>query len=768
MKNLRDFIDKQLSLWPMAKDNFTLLSKAEFKTLEINDFVVSLQNNPARTISSAAKLDLKSIQNRKCFLCGSNRPDNQISLDFEGGENRKYDILINPYPIFKDHLVIASKEHIDQCILKKYIDILTLSATYQDFTFFYNGPKSGASAPDHHHFQACPRETMPLEKEVDKCLSDSCLDLIYSLNNDSKIFHYKKFTRGIFVLDSSSLEDIQELFDTLLEALPIKEDMQEPMLNLITWVTNGRYRSIVIARESHRSHHFYSDGDDHLMMSPGCADMGAMFVVPAREDFEKINKKLLEEMLFEVSIKKEDEQKTVYNLEKKLLEQEHRSKQRTLAVGILKAEKICFEIIKKGLKEEVSYKDGKILYKGELHNELIFSQEPCDIDFAEPSFILYDVVIGIDFHWERKVNQKFAGTLKFIVEDKQIRAVNVIGVEDYLLSVISSEMKSSATLEYLKAHSVISRSWVISQIINKHTVVEPVQAVVEPVSSTVVEPVETNCLHGGRACRDQINREYIKWFDREDHSLFDICADDHCQRYQGIGMAVGENVKTAIKQTWGQILSSDGEVCDTRFSKCCGGTMETFSTCWEDKDYAYLQAVPDTKNYEKAGRVFCDTTDKEILSQVLNDYDLETYDFYRWEVKYTKEELSNLVKRHSPQDLGIITELIPIERGGSGRLKRLKLIGTKGELVIGKELIIRRFLSDSHLKSSDFDVHYYNTKNEEVNKGEDFEYFVLKGRGWGHGVGFCQIGAAVMAYEGYDYKQILQHYYPTSTLIDKL
>ena len=397
---------------------------------------------------------------------------------------------------------------------------------------------------------------------------------------------------------------------------------------------------------------------------------------------------------------------------------------------------IEFEIISDGAgRQKVEYSQGRISYNGALYDELVFEAQTEATMFAEPSFILYGVTIGVDFHWERKVTQKFAGTLKFIVDGGKVTAVNIVGVEDYLLSVISSEMKASAGLEFLKAHAVISRSWVMAQVEHRQSHVSRTPGPSCPVS----EPVE------GAG-------EYIKWFDHDDHTLFDVCADDHCQRYQGLTMAVGDTVRKAVDQTWGLVLTSEGKICDARFSKCCGGRMELFSTCWEDKDYPYLQPLPDTADCVEGGDVFCDTKDEKILSQVLNDYDLETRDFYRWRTEYSRTEVSDLVRRRSGMDFGTIRDLVPVERGPSGRLKRLKVVGDKKTMIIGKELIIRRWLSDSHLKSSAFEVHW------------DGDHLTLDGSGWGHGVGLCQIGAAVMAAKGYSFDRILLHYYPGSTL----
>ena len=375
--------------------------------------------------------------------------------------------------------------------------------------------------------------------------------------------------------------------------------------------------------------------------------------------------------------------------------------QQEIEVGIMSAEHIDFEIISDGAgPQRVSVKDGRINYNGALYDELYFDSVTRSTLFAEPSFILRNVPIGIDFHWQRTQTQKFAGSLKFIAEGNMVTAINKVGVEDYLLSVISSEMRADASLEFLKAHAVISRSWLLARIEDRR--------------------------HPDRA------ESAIP------HERYDVCADDHCQRYQGLTPAVGINVRKAIDQTWGQVLRYGGKICDTRFSKCCGGRTELFSTCWEDKDYPYLKSVDDP---------WCDCHDQTVLSQVLNDYDLETSDFHDWEQRYTIKELSELVRSRTGIDFGEIVALEPVERGPSGRIKYLRIRGTRHTEVIGKELAIRRALSTSHLKSSAFEI---------ITEGDSI---ILKGRGWGHGVGLCQIGAAVMASKGFGYKEILKHYY---------
>lgn len=392
----------------------------------------------------------------------------------------------------------------------------------------------------------------------------------------------------------------------------------------------------------------------------------------------------------------------------------------------------------------VLLQDGKILWNGNLYDELYF--EPSDNNAA---FTLKDVVIGINFHWERKEDQQFQGALKLIVRNDLITAINLINVEDYLTSVISSEMSATASLELLKAHAVISRSWLLAQIEKNKEIIASKEKY-----STFTETED----------------ELIRWYDREDHTDFDVCADDHCQRYQGITRASAniQTVKQAIEETRGQVLESENKICDARFSKCCGGVVEEFQNCWEDIKFPYLvklrddvdsSNVPDltieaesVKWIQSRPSAFCNTQDKKILGQVLNNYDQETTDFYRWTVTYTQDELSALVLKRSGIDFGLIQELIPVERGTSARLVKLKIVGSKKTLILGKELEIRRILSTSHLYSSAFTIK------------KDGDKFILTGAGWGHGVGLCQIGAAVMGEKGYSYDKILLHYYVGASL----
>lgn len=682
MKELNKFIKDQLSVWQLASSNFRALKTAPSREVDVFGLKCRIQYNPRRVISSTADTSPAAIASRKCFLCADNRPKEQFHLGFEGRKGRNYHIQINPYPIFRGHLVIVRDEHIPQEIWHHFPDMLDFAARYKDYLVFYNGPSSGASAPDHLHFQAIPKHNLPLEEVVDEFLDHPGEPL--ATVKDASLYKFDGYARGVFALKATTSKSLAKLFYRLLDCTDRGKGEEEPMFNLYAYVKNGEYRTIVVMRSAKRSHHFYSEGADHLTISPGAADIAGLFVAPFREDYDKADTALLEELLSEVCISEDEQNMIVWRLTR------HQEK---ISVGLLSAKEIRFEIISDGAgPQTVKWHDGRISYNGMLYDELYFDSMTLSTLFAEASFILYDVVIGIDFHWQQKRTFKYAGGLKFIVEGDRITAVNCIGMEDYLMSVISSEMKSSASIELLKAHAVISRSWLKARL------------------------------------KDH----------KAGHEHFDVCADDHCQRYQGLTMAVGDDVCRAIDRTWGQVLEYGGDICDTRYSKCCGGCTELFSTCWEDVDLPYLQSVEDP---------FCDCENSSILSQVLNDYDLHTADFHDWTVQYTTDELSELVRTRIGIDFGTIVALEAVERGPSGRIKYLRITGTLREEVIGKELAIRKALSSSHLKSSAF----------EIEKSPDG--FVLRGRGWGHGVGLCQIGAAAMAAQGCDYRQILSHYY---------
>ena len=430
-------------------------------------------------------------------------------------------------------------------------------------------------------------------------------------------------------------------------------------------------------------------------------------------------------------------------------------KEPEISVGIVNAQEIHFTLngnfFAKGetvtADQVVSFSEGGILWNNNLYRELTFTPQD-----EQNSFSLYDVTIGINFHWERQETQVFSGTLKLVVEEEKIVAINILPVEEYLTSVISSEMNANSSLELLKAHAVVSRSWLLAQIEKRKAM---------------------SGKDEGFFSFTKTKEEYIRWYDREDHTIFDVCADDHCQRYQGITKASNATVAEAVRSTRGCLLMHNNKICDARFTKCCGGVTEEFEYCWEDKHFPYLSAVrdtedqliPDLTNEEEAEKwirqapqSYCNTQDKHILSQILNNYDQETTDFYRWKVRYTQEELAELIRTNTKGEYGDILDLIPVQRGTSGRICKLKIVGSQKIYTIGKEMEIRRILSDSHLFSSAF----------VVDKGDEKDgvpqWFQLTGAGWGHGVGLCQVGAAVMGEKGYTYEEILLHYYKGASI----
>ena len=436
-----------------------------------------------------------------------------------------------------------------------------------------------------------------------------------------------------------------------------------------------------------------------------------------------------------------------------------------ITVGILSGKEIGFSFPKEfissdgiaicGIQQAV-YRKGKICWQEKEYDELSFTPQQDTSSFFE----LQDVTIGINFHWERKEVQRFKGELKIIVEDDRLTAINIIPIEDYLTSVISSEMSATASLELLKAHAVISRSW----LLNKLKVANGKLKVIMHPDNTANFELST------------LPSQLIKWYAHEAHKNFDVCADDHCQRYQGITRTSTPQAIEAVFATRGEVLMYEGEICDARFSKCCGGAFEEFQNCWENVKHPYLIGQRDSKTETRlpdltkeveadkwirtSPAAFCNTHNKQVLSQVLNNYDQETTDFYRWRVCYSQQELSELIHKRSGIEFGKIIDLIPVERGTSGRLVRLKIVGTLRTLIIGKELEIRRTLSSSHLYSSAFVV----DKEYKEDEKEIPSRFILTGSGWGHGVGLCQIGAAVMGEQGYKYKEILSHYYPGSAI----
>ena len=757
------FFNRQLEKWDDARHRFRDLKHVETKKLSEE---VRLQFNPARIVSTGAKIDKKTLGERPCFLCDKNRPKEQMSQQID----ERFHLLVNPFPILPVHFTIPARKHQPQAIYKNYGEMHRFLSLHSELMVFYNGPKCGASAPDHLHFQAGTSGILPLQANWQR-LSRNLTDVI-SLNDEEKIAVVRDFIVPAFVIISKSEESDETLFHRLYKSMPMRGDETEPMMNIIAWRKEDEYISVVIPREKHRPEAYFAEGDAQVMVSPGALDMSGLIITPREEDFHKLTEESATTILQECGISTEKMNSIVTKL-KTSKEAEtgaetatlyNNGKQPNVTVGIVSGQKIHFSLNKPYLakgetvmgEQVVEFSEGGVLWNGNQYSKLTFHPQS-----ADASFSLSDVTIGVNFHWERKETQTFLGTLRFVVEADKICAINELPVEKYLESVISSEMSATSSLELLKAHAVISRSWLLAQMKKRREVA-----------------ASGNNFFSFVKKDDML----IRWYDREDHTIFDVCADDHCQRYQGITKETSPHVAEAIRQTLGQVLLDGEDICDARFSKCCGGETEEFQYCWEDTPKSYLTAVRDlvlgVKNEEQEDSsrftlhsslqdeataeqwirsnppAFCNTTDKKILSQVLNDYDQETADFYRWKVTYSQEKLQQLFEEKLKMNFGAILDMKAVERGKSGRISKLQIIGTEKTFTIGKELEIRRALSDTHLYSSAFVVDKYDKDEQGVP-----QRFEIIGAGWGHGVGLCQIGAAVMGEQGYAYNDILLHYY---------
>ena len=855
-KTLDTFFKSQLQEWPMARENHEALHKVWTRELASPKLPLPLrvQCNPARLVSTGAKIDKASIAARPCFLCASNRPEEQQSLAL----NEEFEWLANPFPILPNHYTIAAKQHRPQRFLDAYDALTQATKTLsEEYIVFYNGPKCGASAPDHLHLQAGIAKDIPL------------IEYTKSLTPEGAVQAVAPFGYLVYLIHDAEESDT---FHQLYKSFPIPEGDYEPRMNVVAYRKEDKVTLIVIPRHAHRPHCYSKEGDAKFLISPGALDMCGLLITPRLEDYERLTATRAADILCEVGVRTEP----------------------TIDVGIMQGKEIRFTLTsplplqRRGdsdslmllpdtyhasIKEDTPSGKSYIIIRGE-HTEYVIKEDkamvtsntampeapsPLERDGERPpTFSLHGVTIGKEFHWQQQETQTFQGSLILRIIDGELHAINRIAIEDYLTSVIASEMSGTSSVELLKAHAVISRSWLLAQVasplplprrgdsgstdntdlttlsIEKYKTAHPdiyallkenaqkqkrfpteaekclwemlrakkmghrfrrqhiigdfiVDFICLPLNLIIEvdgkyhnthQQQETdyirdsilnqagytilrftneevigdidNVIHRIKAAMNEsplLGRgkgEAIRWYDREAHTHFDVCADDHCQRYQGVSRKVTPQVHEAIRATRGIVLSYEGEVCDARFSKCCGGKTELYESCWDDTPHLYLSVVDDP---------FCNTDDPKILSEVLNHYDQST-DFYRWTVQYTQAELSELVRRRGGFDYGDIIDLIPIERGPSGRIVRLQIVGSKATRIIGKELEIRRTLSETHLYSSAF----------EVEKTGDS--FILHGLGWGHGVGLCQIGAAVMGTKGYNYKEILHHYYPEATLTE--
>ena len=744
---VEEFHSSEIANWPQAAERYAALEMVQTKNLADeyhgNTLPIIAQWNPARIVSTAASINPETINNRPCFLCNHNRPKEQHSLPTE----KHYEILLNPFPILTGHLTIPTRRHLPQSIFAHFNTLRHLAWNMPQHIIFYNGPECGASCPDHCHLQAGHRGIVPIEVEWKHF--ETQLTKLYPMNAQQEaelensgnkrgcgLYLLTSWACPVFVIRSMPTAPDSLLCQRLYEALPIPEGATEPRMNVISWHQEwggGRDDEIVtlvFPRLKHRPNCYYAQGDQQMLISPGALDMGGLIITPRQEDFNRLTFEQAIEILREVTLTETELQQVINKVKGDVKTEDSEVNNTTLqevpevSVGIMTTDQLTFrlngEFRAKGAivtgEQTVIVEDGGVKWNDNIYHDLTFRPQTDDASFS-----LCGVTIGKDFHWERQETQTFQGKLQLVIDEVKIVAINQLPIEQYLTSVIGSEMKESCPLEFLKASAVISRSWLLAQMQRRRK--------------------------GSTQAFFQFKKtdtELIRWHDQEEHTIFDVCADDHCQRYQGITRAVSPQIAEAIYQTNGQILTSQGQVCDARFGKCCGGMTNDFQNCWEDQPHSYLHSVPDP---------YCNTSDKQLLATILNDYDQTTTDFYRWTVEYSQEELHQIITQRLGRDLGPILALEPVERGESGHLVRLRIVGREASFTIGKELEIRRTLSRNHLKSAAFTVDAIDNIDGVPQR------FVLHGSGWGHGVGLCQIGAAVMATKGYTYEEILHHYY---------
>jgi SpoIID/LytB domain protein len=686
MLDLNTLFEQQMAQWPECRERYEQLANAGRRKLVVDGREYELAYNPGRSTSAKALIingkpmtmsTEKKDEPRPCFLCEHALPEQQLRVPVKTLPlNHEYLVAVNPFPIIDHHFTIICKEHVRQDFKGRMWDMAFFADLFPDYLIFFNGACSGASAPDHMHFQAVPKRCVPLTRWS---------------------------------------EDVRTQLG-VTQHVPHIEDSDHK--NIVTWTEGNVAYWLVIDRKTHRPSQYYlEDGDPNkVIYSPACLEFCGLVPLCREEDFNKLTSEILHDMMSQC-----------YKLEP------------MLHVGVMEGQEIRFSA-----DERVH----AMHYVGEdrMKDVMDYSSNRVEVQemdeywtHSEP-FTLEEVTIGKQFHWQQKEDQVFRGSLHIIAREGQLHAINLIPVEEYLKSVISSEMAATNSSELLKAHAIISRSWVLRQIKNGRT---------KNNEAVVSDSGEVASSTGLRL---------VKYWDHTDHHLYDVCADDHCQRYQGITRQASPLVEDAIQATRGIVLTDEkNEICDARFSKCCGGRTELFSTCWQDVDYDYLRAVDDPYCSPEFIEKLPGGMDA-VLKQVLNNYDQSTVDFHDWRVEYSKDELSELVEKKLVLGLGEIQHIEPLEKGASGRIKFLKIVGSEKTIEIGKELLIRKAFSETHLYSSWFDV------EESLSPEDGQKRFVLKGHGWGHGVGLCQIGAAAMALQGFKAEAILAHYYPGAHL----
>ena len=678
--DLNSLFEQQMAQWPECRERYEQLARAGRRTLIVDGRPYVLSYNPGRSASAKAlivngKPMTMGVEEkgkaRPCFLCEHALPEQQLRVMVETlPSHHEYIVAVNPFPIVDHHFTIICREHVRQDIHDRVWDMAFFADLFPDYLIFFNGACSGASAPDHAHFQAVPKRSVPL----------------VGWNEDVRT------QLGV------------------TRHLPHVEDSDHK--NIIAWTEGSEAYWLVVDRKAHRPTQYFLPDDDpnKVIYSPACLEFCGMVPLCREEDFNKLTSDVLRDMM-----------EQCYRLEP------------MLHVGVTEGKQLRFSADERV--HAMNY-----VSEGKMRDVMDYGSNRVEVaemnefwSHSEP-FTLEGVTIGKQFHWQQREDQVFQGSLHIIAREGQLHAINLVPVEQYLESVISSEMAATNSLELLKAHAIISRSWVLRQLRNARR----------------LGPEEvTQSSSVGRL---------IKYWDHTDHHLYDVCADDHCQRYQGITRQSSPLVAEAVRATRGKVLADTaGEICDARFSKCCGGRTERFSTCWQEEDYDYLPSIDDPYCSPEFIQQLPGGMEA-VLGQVLNNYDRSTTDFHDWQVDYSQSELSALVEQKLSAGLGQILHLEPLERGASGRIKLLRIVGSEKTLEVGRELLIRKALSTTHLYSSWFDV------TEYVSPDDGQPHFRLSGHGWGHGVGLCQIGAAAMALKGFIAAEILAHYYPGATL----
>ena len=747
-RQLDAFFNEQLTTWKDAARRYEELETHVLRRPLDAESGLLAQCNPARIHSATARVANGSVEARPCFLCPENRPAEQTALPLPC----ELQLLVNPFPILPHHFTLIARQHRPQRFSLFAQCIVGLAAQWDDYVVFYNGPRCGASAPDHAHLQAGQAQYVPFVKHFQRFFAQAVrLTSKEGEEQGRGIYLLTRYCCPVFAAIGNTPEETSTMLRSMVAALPRPEgrtDDDEADFNVLCWkkqdASGASYVAALFPRRKHRPDCYFAADDSKMLISPGALDMAGLLVCARLEDYDHLTAECAASILREVAVTTTAAQL----IARRITEGKDAAApfSPTIKVGLMHAQALRFTLHGDAYalacgEQQVSAQGGEVVWNGAVYDKLLFAPQT-----PEATFTLQQVVIGKDFHWQRAEAQTFCGAL-LILPDKDggLAAINLVSLETYLESVVSSEMSGTSSLALLQAHAVISRSWTLRKL------TEP-----SPQHHASCQQMELTA--------DNSFRSITRWYGTDDHELYDVCADDHCQRYQGT-TRITPAAREAVRTTRGQVLTYADALCDARFSKCCGGITERFSACWEDEDFDYLTPLTDDANATLVQRdmtedearrfilnppaAYCHTQDAALLREMLNDYDLQTPDFYRWTERLTPDDAARLIKEKSGEDVGQVTDLQPLQRSASGRITRLRIVGTKRTIDVGKELEIRRLLSPSHLKSSAFIV-----EREAVNGT-----FVLHGAGWGHGVGLCQIGAAAMAAEGKTYEEILTHYY---------